>query len=97
MKIRMFSIYDSKAEVWKKPVMIHTVAEAKRMMHKAVNQEGELQDYAGDFAIWEIGEWDDNRGLCVMLEEKICHGLASDYLDREPTGQDHLTLEAVGE
>lgn len=83
MKEQAFSIYDSKAEIWGKPMYAATTEAGRRLFHSGVNQEeSQYRAYGGDYGLFEIGQWDDNKGVLVMHEHKINLGLAMEYLDQ---------------
>lgn len=81
MKELIFSVYDEKAEIWSKPIYGRTTALAVRQFDDAVNDPTtELHKYAGDYTLFEIGEWDDTEGTVEMLEAKKNLGNAIQFI-----------------
>ncbi len=64
MSVKMvFSVFDSKAQVFLIPIFALTQAVAVRSFYAAVQQEGhDFRVYASDFTLFELGEFDDGTG-----------------------------------
>lgn len=61
--MRMFTIYDSKAEAYHQPFYSRTEAEAVRSCSQAVQEEGhQFNLHAEDFVLFEIGNFDEQTG-----------------------------------
>lgn len=70
--MKIFSIYDSKAEAWFKPVAVENTANYKRGLEKAVQDpNSDLHAHAADFTAFEIASWDDRSGQLTVYETKI--------------------------
>lgn len=81
MKEVVFSVFDSKAELFSRPMMAVTTDAGKRLFHQAVNAEGaQYGKYPGDYTLFEIGVWDDNKGVITMRDFAENLGLAAIYL-----------------
>lgn len=66
MRMRVFSVYDEKAEAFLQPFFTRTVGEAERMFGDAVNdQESPFCKHAADYTLFEIGEFDQALGELV--------------------------------
>lgn len=64
MIIKIFSVYDLKAESFLQPMFFRSSNEAIRAFSKAVNDEGhEFFKHAEDYVLFEIGNFDDVSGL----------------------------------
>lgn len=82
MKEKAFTVYDSKSEIYSRPMYAATTEAGKRLFHQAVNQEGSQYGmYGGDYTLFEIGTWDDNKGEVTMHKVHVNHGAAIAYLD----------------
>lgn len=83
MQIKIFTVYDSKAEAYLKPMFLQTKGLALRAFVAASNDTGhDFHKYAGDYGLWEIGSYDDSNATIKMLEHKINLGLASEHISR---------------
>lgn len=81
MKQSMFAIYDSKADAYLPPFIAVTVDVAKRMFAQAANdQNTDFYRFSGDYTLFELGSWDDNKGVITMHRTHISHGLAQHYI-----------------
>ncbi len=80
--LKIFSIYDSKAEAFIQPFFSPTTATAIRQMEQAVNDETtDFNRYSGDYTLFEIGSWNENKGEIITHEFHINLGLASTFLN----------------
>ncbi|UOF80675.1 DNA binding protein vP5 [Microviridae sp.] len=83
MKLKVFSVYDSKAEAYLQPFFSTTLGMATRMFGDAVkDQQHNFNKHAADFTLFQIGEFDDENGLLVSVN-KINLGCAIEYLNKE--------------
>lgn len=79
--LSVFSVFDSKAEAFLLPFFVPNRAMALRSFTSAVQDEStDFHRYAGDYTLFELGEWDASAGEFAMHEAKINLGLASQYL-----------------
>lgn len=77
MKIKLFSVYDSKVEQFLQPLFARTTAEAMRMWKSACAQEdSNFYKYAGDYTLFEIGTFDDSTAELRALLTPVNLGLA---------------------
>lgn len=66
MNMIVFSIYDSKAEMYMQPIFQPTHASAVRAFSGEVNRSGSLINaYPSDYFLFEIGFFDDETGVIV--------------------------------
>lgn len=81
MILRVFAIYDSKAEAYLPPFTMKSKGEAIRALSGLVNDaQHNFCKYAEDFTLFDIGSWDDTsckydllstpHSLGVLLEFK---------------------------
>lgn len=74
---KVYSVYDSKAEVFKAPFVTVTRAVAIRMFRSAaMDPEHDFYKFGGDFTLFEIGEWDDRTGKVRNLTAFVNLGTA---------------------
>lgn len=64
MKHKVFAIYDDKAKAYLPPFFMHTVGMAVRVFADCVNTaDHAFNRHPGDYTLFEIGEFDDVRGV----------------------------------
>lgn len=84
MIYKIFSIYDSKAECYDRPIFARSTAEIVRDLTQIVNTTNENNKfylYPADFTLFEIGEYDDQTSKFNLLDTKhsivVLHELVS--------------------
>lgn len=71
MLVRIFGIYDSKAEAFLQPFFAKTKSEAIRVVTDAVNHGNDnFSKHPEDFTLFELAVFDDSDGLIVPNEVK---------------------------
>lgn len=81
MFLKVFSVYDSKAKAFLQPFFCVNAAVAVRSFESAVNdQRHDFHRYAGDYTLFEIGEFHESEGRLVGLEAKVSLGVAVEFL-----------------
>lgn len=83
MKFKIFSIYDSKAEVFNTPIFLATEGQAIRIFDDMVNDEDKNADIAKhpeDYTLFTIGEFDANNGKLEPLNTPKSLGLAQEFI-----------------
>lgn len=79
--MRIFEIYDSKAEAFLKPFFSMTRMTALRSFEQAVRDESsDFHKFASDYTLFEIGEWSEQDGDLVPLKAKVALGCAIEFL-----------------
>jgi len=77
---KVFSIYDSKAELYMKPFHMATKGQAIRGFADLANDEStDVGKHPQDFTLFEIGEYDDERGEYTMHTTKTSLGIAIEF------------------
>jgi len=62
MKVRVFSIYDSKTEAYMKPFLLQTKGHALRAFQDLVNDgQSLISKHPNDFSLFEIAEYDEEK------------------------------------
>ena len=84
MKQNVYSIYDSKAEVFNPPIFLHKDGEAIRAFDQICNDpESDFNKWPGDYTLFRIGEWDNETGLLTPLGTPKSLGLAQSFIKKE--------------
>jgi len=85
--MKVFSIYDSKAEVFWMPKFYINAGVALREFADAVaasKGDNDLSAHPEDYTLFEIGNWDEREGDWIGYDAKISLGVAIEYVNREP-------------
>lgn len=78
--MRIFSIYDSKAEAYIQPFFTHNKATAIRSFTQAAQDENsQFSQHAADYTLMQIGEWNETTGEIVADETKTNLGTALEH------------------
>lgn len=81
--LKVFTVYDSKAETYAQPFFSSTTGQAIRSFQDAVEQPDHIfNKHAADFTLFEIGVYDDATGALHSLEAKVNLGTALDYIPK---------------
>lgn len=79
--LKIYSVYDSKAQGFIQPFYCVNSAVALRSFASAAGDEGhEFHRHAEDFCLYEIGEWFPDTGMINVYEKHVNLGLASQFL-----------------
>lgn len=63
---KIFTVYDSKSQVFGNLIIEITTASGQRVFTDAVNQEeSAFARHAGDYTLFEIGTWNDTTGEII--------------------------------
>lgn len=77
---KVFTVFDSKAEAHLDPFYAPTTAVGARQFEAAANSvEHVFYRFAGDFTLFEIAEWDEDKGQFVMYAAAKNLGTALSY------------------
>lgn len=100
MKLKVFSVYDSKVQCYAQPFMLRSKGEALRGWQDAVNdQTTNLYRHSGDFSLFEIAEFDDQTGVITMHQAKVNLGGAIEFRRTTPDTVPEVSdasLESIG-
>lgn len=67
--MRVYSVYDSKAEAYLIPFFASTDAVAMRMFTQAAaDPNHNFHQFAADYTLFHIGEWDEEKGSLIPAE-----------------------------
>lgn len=85
MTTKVFSVYDSKACVFGNPFVMVTVGAAIRAFTELCNDpQTMVYRHPSDFVLYEIGSFEDSKGVLIELQPHNHLGLASDYKEQKP-------------
>jgi len=77
--MRIYTIYDTKAEHYGNPVFVRTDAEARRGFGQvAVDRQTEIGRHPEDFILYRIGTWDAETGR-ITPEAGTCIAKAIEF------------------
>jgi hypothetical protein len=75
MKLKVFTIYDAKAEAYLQPFFLSTKGQAIRSITEALaNTEHQFAKYPQDFTLFELGEYDDSNGQMLPHQAPLSLG-----------------------
>lgn len=77
MKLKMFTIYDSKAFAYLPPFYLHKEEMAQRAFGECVNsKEHQFGKHPQDYTLFKVGVFDDETAVCVTFApESLGNGL----------------------
>lgn len=80
MKMQVFAVYDSKAEVFGLPLFFTAKGLAVRAFDEQCNNpESQMYKHPGDFTLFHLGEYDQDTGLMVSLPTPTSLGTGVEY------------------
>lgn len=68
--MRMFVLFDKRAEQWLTPFFSKTNGTAYRELQEVVRSGGEgnmLSKYPNDFELYHVGEWNEHEGVLTSV------------------------------
>lgn len=81
MNMKVFSVFDSKAQFFELPFMRRTTAEAIRDFADAVNDKStKLAVHPEDYTLFQVAEWDSDTAKYATLLTPISLGIGVEYL-----------------
>jgi len=81
--MRIYSIYDTKAEQYGNPVFMRTDNEARRSFAQvAADPTTEIGKNPEDFLLYRLGTW-DNEGGNIATEPGTCIAKAIEFVKKE--------------
>lgn len=80
MIMKVFSVYDSKSQVFSSPFFSPQIGSALRSFSDAVNDsQTPFFRHPTDFVLYQVGEWDDNLGGFTNVSPHLHLGVAKDF------------------
>lgn len=81
MKLKAYSVYDSKVKNYTRPLYHRNAAEALRGFESECNNpESSLNKFPSDFTLFEIGEWDDESAILTPEQAHVSLGNALQFI-----------------
>lgn len=76
MRLVIFTVYDSCAELFGQPFFTNTVGAAERIIGEAVNEgDHPFNKHPGDYTLFELGTFESDTGVIETLPAAINRGL----------------------
>lgn len=83
MKLKIFTVYDSKVEAFLRPFFMQSKGEAIRAFEDTCqDQKSQLNKHPEDFTLFEIGEYDDSNAGIITHQAKIALGTALEHIKK---------------
>lgn len=80
MKLKFFTTYDSKVEMYLQPFVMRSRGEAIRSWTQICNDpKTQFNQHPSDFTLFEIGEYDEETGALIPYHAKVSLGLALEF------------------
>ena len=80
MKLLVFSVFDSKAEIFGQPMFFPAKGLAIRAFDDECNRkESQIHAHAEDFTLFQIGEFDQDKGLLIPLTTPVSLGIGVEF------------------
>lgn len=84
MKTKVYSIHDTVAGAYNTPFFMHNNGQAMRAFSDNVNaSDSIINKHPEQFALFQIGDYDDQTGEITPLPTVKCLALGSDVIDRD--------------
>ena len=83
--MKMYSVFDTKADFWAPPFFARTHEEALRAFSVAANdRQHQWGRHPADFSLFYVGEFDEFTGLCTGVD-RFHLSNALDLVERQPS------------
>lgn len=77
----IYSTFDMKAKLWSRPQPAGNVGQMLRSWEDLANDKTHpVGQHPEDYALYQIGEWDDVEGVIESYMHKVSMGRASDFV-----------------
>lgn len=84
MILKIFTVHDSKAEAYLPPFFMSSRGQAIRAFTDTIaDRSTQFSKHPADFTLFEIGEYDDQKGTLTQYETKQNLGLALDFIPQQ--------------
>ena len=97
MKLELYSIYDSKEEIYYQPhfLLNHSVA-LRQFGDMANDKDTKISKHPEDYTLWHLGSYEDSSATLTPLKTKKCLAHANEHVIQEnyvETKVGNLTLK----
>lgn len=83
MILKVYSVYDSKAEAYLSPMFFQTKGQAIRSFGEVANDSShQIGKYPEDFTLFELGEFNDSNCKFTMYDTPYSLGLALEFIKK---------------
>jgi hypothetical protein len=80
--MKIFSIYDSKADAYATPFFFKRDGEAIRAFTQLANDNNsQVGKFPSDYTLFELGEYDETTGVITPVETPRSLGLAQQFIE----------------
>lgn len=87
MKLKVYTVYDSKVGAYLQPFFMQSRGQAIRAFSDSVNDTStQFYKHAEDFTLFEIGEYDDEKGAFSQEGAHVSLGVAQEFKSVERLG-----------
>lgn len=87
--MKVFSIYDLKAQAFSQPFFMESVGLAIRAFTELLDDKATtVAKYPSDFTLFEIGEFDQRKGILTAHAHHVNLGLAASFV--KPAGAEKI-------
>jgi hypothetical protein len=84
VELKVFSVYDVKAGAYIQPFFMPTTALALRLFADCVADPSHaFCKHPSDYVLFELGSYDDNRGVFLNSPAPISLGVGSEFVVRD--------------
>lgn len=84
MELKIYSIYDAKAEAWLRPLFAQDNGSMLREFSDVANDKNHpIGKHPEDYALYELGTWDDKKGVFNQKKESTSLGLATSFVKQK--------------
>lgn len=79
---KVYSVYDKKAMFFSSPIIVDYPVQAERAFAQEIsNTNSQLHHYAEDYAMYQIGEFDEEKGTLIPLDIPLHFHEALEYFN----------------
>jgi hypothetical protein len=80
MIYKVFSVLDTAVKAYLPPIYLRSRGEATRMVTESLRDEKhQFAKHSSDYALYELGEWNDETGLYNTHEAPVLIGSVSEF------------------
>lgn len=84
MESKLFSIFDHKIGVFRRPFLMQYTGEALRAFSQFAQDKGcEIGKYPDEFSLWEHAKFDEEKGTILPYDAPINLGSAIQFVKQE--------------
>lgn len=87
MMLGVYAIRDCVAGTYLPPVYAHNESEMIRAIKYELTKPGMMQQFASDYVLYRIGEYDDDMGVLIPCDPVIVIRLGDLVKEVEPDGR----------